>query len=110
MLNFAGLHSLLGEKVKDDSRIELARPSAHRQAVECGKAHRAFDTAAICNGAHRCSATEMSNNHLAVRNLWLDFAKPAGNVLVREAVKAVTAHALVIEILRNREMIGGCAV
>ena len=75
ILHRAGAHAFLVDQIEHDAGIDLARPRAHRQAVERGEAHRAFDAAAVRERAHRGAAAEMGDDDPAVRDL---AARPAG--------------------------------
>ena len=48
----------------------------------------------------------MRNDHPAAGDIGRDLRQPIGNVLVRETMEAVAAHALRIEALGQRVMIG----
>src|SRR5262249_56391243 len=61
--------------------------------------------AAARKRAHRCTAAQMRNDHAPGHNLWRHLRQPAGNVLVREAVEPVPAHALRVQALRDRVMV-----
>ena len=101
--DLARRHAPLPDQVQDDAGIELARAGAHRQAVEGRKAHCRLDAAAACEGAHieaplpRCATTTRP-----AAMLWRDLGQPGRDVLVAEAVEAVTADALVVERARQR--------
>ena len=99
-------HAPLLDQVQHDARVELARPRAHRQAVERGEAHRALDAAPLAQRAHRGAAAEMGDDHPAAGDVGRDRAQPLGDVFVGEAVEAVAAHALVVERARQRVAVG----
>src|SRR5262249_39661189 len=61
--NGRSAHSFLFDEIKQHSWIDLPRPRAHRNAVERGKAHGAFDAASASERTHRRAAAEMRDNH-----------------------------------------------
>ena len=99
--DFRGAHAPLRDQVEDDARVELAGAGAHRQAVERGEAHGAFDAAAFEKRAHRGAAAEMGDDDAAACDFWRDLAQSFGDIFVGEAVEAVAAHALVVERARQ---------
>ena len=52
ILHLLGSHAFLRDQIKEDARIDLPGSRAHRQAVERGEAHRAFNASAVGEGAH----------------------------------------------------------
>ena len=97
-------------QIEQHSGIDLARPRAHRQPVERGEAHRAFDAAAAGQGAHGRAAAEMRDDHAARRDVRRDLAQALGDVFVRQPVKPVASDAFGIEVLGNGVMVGDRAV
>ena len=59
-------HLLLVHQIEEDARVELAAARAHRQAVECGEAHRRGDALAFTDCAHRRAVTQMRDHDPAV--------------------------------------------
>src|SRR5262249_8296017 len=59
VLDLLRRHTLFRSEIKYHAGINLARPRAHRQAVQRGKAHGAFDAVPALDGAHRGAAAEM---------------------------------------------------
>ena len=59
-----------------------------------------------CERAHRGAAAEMRDDHPAARNLGRNLLQPAGDELVGQAVEAVAPHALVVEMFRDRVVVG----
>ena len=60
--DLVGAHAALLDQIEHDAGIELARPRAHRQAVERGEAHRALDAPPVAQRAHRGAAAEMRDD------------------------------------------------
>jgi hypothetical protein len=52
----------------------------------------------------------VSDDHSLRCHLGRDLLQPIGDILVRESVKSVTANPILIELFRNREMIGNRTV
>src|SRR5262249_56648076 len=86
------------------------RPRAHRNPVERRETHRAFDTAAVGQGAHGDAAAEMRHDHAARCHSRGNLAQALGDVLVGEAMKPVASHALRVTMFRNSEMIRNSTV
>ena len=59
--------SLFGDQIEHNPGIDLTRPCPHRQPVERGKAHGAFDAVAIRQRAHGRAAAEMCDDDTAFR-------------------------------------------
>ncbi len=82
LLNRGRAHRLLGDEVEHDARIELAGPRAHRQPVERGEPHGAFDAGAAKDRAHRRAAAEMRDDHATLGDFRRDFPQ-AGRRRIR---------------------------
>ena len=106
MLDLVGAHALLGQEIEHDAGVELARARSHRQAVERGEAHGAFDALAGVDGAHGGAAAEMGDDHAALRNVGRQLRQPARDVFVGQPVKAVAADAFLVEALGQRVAVG----
>jgi len=106
VLDGGAAHALFSQEIENDARIQLSRPRPHRQAIEGGEAHRAFDTLSRNKRAHGSTAAEMGDEDASGGNLGGDFWKPVGDVFVRKAVEAITTHALAMEVLGNGEAVG----
>ena len=96
MLYHFDAHLFLTDQVENNARIELTRPRAHGQSIKRRKAHRVLNALSGRNRAHRSTATEVRD----------DDVEALCNILVREAVKTVAAHAFVVEHLRKGKSIG----
>ncbi len=55
------------------------------------------------DGAHAGAAAEMGDDHPRIAQLRRDFRQAAGDVLVGQAVEAITAHALLRQLPRDGE-------
>ena len=99
-------HPFLIQQIEDDPGVELTGPGSHRQAVERSETQRALHALPGRNGAHRSAAAEMGDHGAALGKIGSDAWEPVGNVLVGQAVEAVTAHALVIERLGEGVTVG----
>src|SRR5262245_16162723 len=104
------VHPPFREQVEQDPRIDLSRPRAHRYAVEGGEPHRALDTAAVQQSAHRCAAAEMSDDHATLRQGRGDLAQSSRNVFVGEPVKPVPPDPLGMEAFGDRVAVRDGAV
>ena len=93
------------DEIKHHAGIDLAGPRAHRQAVESGEPHCAFDAAAVAERTHRCATAEMSDDDTRVGDFRRDRLQTIGDVFIGEAVEAVAANALRVETFRQGEMI-----
>ena len=105
VLDGRGLHAFFGEQVEQHPGIDLARPRAHGYPVERGETHRAFDAAAVGQGAHGRAAAEMSDDDSARRHAWGDLAQAPGDVFVRQTVETVSPDTLGVEALRNGKVV-----
>ena len=56
--------------------------------------------------AHGGAAAEMGDDHAALGNVGRHLRQPARDVFVGQAVKAVAAHALLVEAARERVAVG----
>ena len=65
-----------------------------------------IDALAVAHGAQARATSQVRDNDAAVRDLGRDLRQGAGDVLVREAVKAVALHAGVAKFLRKRNEVG----
>src|SRR5947209_8080557 len=110
VLHRGRFHAFLHDEIKYYAGIDVPWSGAHRQPVQSGKSHRAVDAAARRQGAHGSAAAEMSNNDPAVRDIRRDAPHSAGDIFVREAVKAVAADPFRIKALRYGEVIRTRAV
>src|SRR5262245_58443041 len=106
MLDGLGIHAFHASQIEHDTRVELTGPRPHGQSVERGEAHRVFRAAATHESAHRAAAAQVRNNYLSLPQLRRSIMQAIRNVLVREAMEAVSAHAFTIERLGNGEPIG----
>ena len=100
----------LGHQIEHDAGVYLPRPRPHRQAIERGEAHRALDAPAFEERAHGRATTQMRDDDPALRDIRRDLPQAIGNVLVRQPVEPIPAHALLVEACWNRIMIGQRAV
>ena len=106
MLDLVGAHALLGQEIEHDAGVELPWTRSHGQAVKCREAHGALDALAGMDRAHRGAATEMGDDHAALRNVRRQLRQLARDVFVRQPVEAVAADAFLVEALRQRVAVG----
>ncbi len=95
-------HPHLFRKVEHHPGIELTRSGSHGNAVEGGEAHRGLDTAARLQRAHRGTTAKVRHDHAAHRVIRRHGVQPLGDVLIRQAVKAVATHPRLEEAARQR--------
>src|SRR5262245_28620475 len=105
-LNLLCAHPLLAHEIKHNSRIELARPRPHRQAVKRRKAQRALHALASRHGAHGGAAAEMSDDDSPRSDFGRYLGKSSRDVFVREAMEAIAANSLRVELLGERIAVG----
>src|SRR4051812_20426642 len=113
ILNVSCRHPFLGDQVEHDARVDLTRARSHREPVESGEAHRAFDASPAAERAHRRAAAEMSNNDPSLRNLRRNLRQGLRDVFVRQAMKAIATHAFGMKPMRDRVVVSDramCAV
>ena len=99
-------HALLLNEVEHNARIDLAGAGAHRQSIERRKAHRALDALPVLQRAHGGAAAQMGHDDPFLRNVRRNLRQARRDVFVREAVEAVAADALGMEMLRDRVVVG----
>ncbi len=75
----------------------MSGAGAHQKAVERRKAHGGLDAGAVPDGAEAVAGSEVGDDDPTARQVGIQRREAAGDVLVREAVEAVAAHALVVE-------------
>ena len=110
MLDIGSTHSHLVDQEEHDSGIKLTWPGAHGQPVERRESHGTFHAASAKQGAHRGAAAQMGNDNAPARQVRRDLRQALGDVFVREAVEAVSAHALGVEMVRQRVVVGNRAM
>ncbi len=96
----------LFHEIKQHAGIELPRPRPHGETIERREGHGAVDAPARLQRTHRGAVAEMGHDHPACRQSGRDRCEGAGDIFVGDAVKAIAAHPLLIEGLRDGEMIG----
>ena len=91
------------KQMQDYARIDAARPGAHAESVERGEAESVIDALAVPHGTQARAASQVRDDYAAVRDLGRHLGQYAGDVLVREAVKAVALHARVAKLPAEAE-------
>ena len=81
-------------------RVPIGRPSSAVKPIVLST------LLPLAQPAHRGAAAEMRDDHPAAGHVGRHVAQPLGDIFVGEAVEAVAAHALVVEVARQRVAVG----
>ena len=82
--------------------VEIAAARAHHEATGRGEPHRRVDRVPVAHGRHAGAVAQVGDDRAAEGRA----ARLLQDVLVRQAVKAVAADALVPEVARQRQAPG----
>ena len=97
-------HALLLHQVENDTRIEVAAPAAHGQAIERRKAHGRRHALAAMDRTQARAAAEMGHDDATIgRCRAKDVGQNACDIFIGKAVKPVPPDALGGEPMRQRE-------
>ena len=110
ILHRSRAHPLFAQEIEHHTRIDLARPRSHRQAIQGRETHGALDAAPFRNRTHRRAAAEMSDDDPAFGTIRHCLAHALRDVFIGEPVESVSAHAFGIESFRNCVMVRDVAM
>ena len=99
-------HAAFSRQIEQHTGVDRAATTAHRQAIERRKTHGRIDAAARPQRTEAGTAAEVGDDHAPPGNGRCHLMQPVGDVLAREAMKAVTAHASHIMLPRQCVEVG----
>src|SRR5207248_6745188 len=101
---------MFAHEVGDDARIKIARSASHEESVKRGEAHRGINAAPVDHRAQARAVAKVPNDHPPARQSRIKNTQAARDKLVRQAMEAISPHALVFVGTRQSQSTRHCSM